>query len=75
MAEEPEIIIFGAGAVRGLGLEVRGHLMPLLDGATGEPAVFSKAEVHGATYGQQNSAWHAMHALARPGDLKLVQPA
>lgn len=75
MSEEPEVIVFGAGAVRGLGLEVRGQLMPLLDGGTGEPVVFSKGEVHAAAYGQKNSAWHAMRALARPGDLKLVQPA
>lgn len=75
MSEEPEVIAFGAGAVCGLGLEVRGQLMPLLDGLTGEPVVFSEGEIHAAGRGRQNSAWHAMRALARPGDLKLVQPA
>lgn len=67
---EPTIEVMGSGPRRSLGLEVGGRMLPLIDGATGEPVMFDKGEVIAASYGKRNAAWWAMRALARPEELK-----
>jgi hypothetical protein len=66
------VMITGAGPQRGLALEVKGRHVQLLD-EKGEPALFSKAECHAATYGQNNAAYRAMMALLDPQRLKEVK--
>jgi hypothetical protein len=63
------VIITGAGPQRGLALEVKGRHVHLIDGK-GELVLFSKAECHAATYGQNNAAFRAMKALLEPERLK-----
>jgi hypothetical protein len=63
------VMITGAGPQRGLALIVKGRELPLLDG-NGELVLFSKAECHAATYGQNNAVFRAMKALLEPERLK-----
>lgn len=56
----------GSGDARTL--EVGGQV--LLDGRTGEPVTFRKADLHAAMYGQQNEAWWAIRAMSAPEELK-----
>lgn len=56
----------GSGDARTL--EVDGK--PLLDGRTGRPATFRKADLFGAMYGQRNEAWWAIRAMSAPEELK-----
>ena len=65
------VFVWAAGDRRGFGVEVQGRRLPLLDGRTGEPAVFRKADVIGAGYGQRNEAWYVMRSMDRFEELKL----
>jgi hypothetical protein len=58
----------GSGPMRSL--EVDGK--PVLDGRTGEPLSWPKAEAIGAAYGQRNDPWRVMTALLDEGKLKCV---
>ena len=63
-----QVKVTGSGKRRGI--EVDG--LPLLDGSTGELALFDKDKVHGALYGQENEVRRVMLALGDDRRLKCV---
>lgn len=63
-----QVKVTGSGKRRGI--DVDG--LPLLDGSTGELALFDKDKVHGALYGQKNDVWRVMLAMGDERRLKCV---
>lgn len=63
-----QVTVTGSGKRRGI--EVDG--LPLIDGRTGEVALFNKDKVHGALYGQENEVRRVMLALGDDRRLKCV---
>ncbi len=62
------VAVTGSGKRRGI--EVDG--LPLIDGSTGEVALFNRDKVHGALYGQENEVWRVMLAMGDERRLKCV---
>ena len=63
-----QVKVTGSGKRRGI--EVDG--LPLIDGSTGEVALFNKDKVHGALRGQENEVRRMMLALGDDRRLKCV---
>lgn len=63
-----QVTVTGSGKRRGI--EVDG--LPLVDGSTGELALFDKDKVHGALHGQKNEVRRVMLALGDDRRLKCV---
>lgn len=61
--------------LRAVGYQLRpgGPLVPLLDGKTGGPVAFSKADMLAASYGQNNEAFRVLRAMERFDDIKIVR--
>lgn len=61
-------------SLRGVGyrLTPAGPLHPLIDGRTGEPATFPKAEVYAACYSKRNEVFYVLKAMERFDELKVV---
>ena len=63
-----QVTVTGSGKRRGIAVDG----LPLVDGSTGELALFDKDKVHGALYGQKNEVWRVMLAMGDERRLKCV---
>lgn len=62
-------------SLRAIGYQLKpgGPLVQLIDGRSGGPVAFPKADVYRALYGMNNEAAHVMKAMERFDELKVIR--